>query len=97
MVHEVGNKGFPKTILDLFATCRVHLTSLFYKSSFCGSYLELSSNVTPIRPRSLAPVSSRPLDRCSNASSPRDIFPLCRDGTLNDSHRTFATSDSEGD
>ena len=93
MVHEVGNKGFPKTILDLFATCRVHLTSLFYKSSFCGSYRELSSNVTP----SLAPVSSRALDRCSNASSPRDIFPLCRDGTLNDSHRRFATSDSEGD
>jgi hypothetical protein len=29
MVHEVCNKGFPKTILDLFATCRVHLTSLF--------------------------------------------------------------------
>jgi len=48
MVHEVRNKGFTKTILDLFATYCLHLTSLFYKNSFCSSYRELSSDVTSV-------------------------------------------------
>jgi len=48
MVHEVCNKGFTKPILDLFATCRFRLTSLFDKNSLCSSYRELSSDVTSI-------------------------------------------------
>jgi hypothetical protein len=48
MVYEVCNKGFTKAILDLFATYRFRLTSLFYKNSLCSSYGELSSDVTSI-------------------------------------------------
>jgi len=48
MIHEVCNKGFTKPILDLFATCRFRLTSLFDKNSLCSSYRELSSDVTSI-------------------------------------------------
>jgi len=48
VVHEVCNKGFTKAVLDLFATCCFHLTSLFYKNSLCSSYCELSSDLTSI-------------------------------------------------
>jgi hypothetical protein len=48
MVHEVSDKGFTKAVLDLFATCCFHPTSLFYKNSLGSSYRELSSDVTPI-------------------------------------------------
>jgi hypothetical protein len=48
VVHELSNKSFPETILDLVVTHRLYVSSLFYKNSFCSSDRELSPDVTSI-------------------------------------------------
>jgi hypothetical protein len=48
MIHEIGNKNFPETILDLFSSCSPDFPRLLDKDLFRCPSCQLSSNIATI-------------------------------------------------